>query len=44
MERTEGNVIAGGAVLECRNVGRSFDNYDGNGRNEVLRNMNFGSS
>ena len=41
MERAEGNVKTGAAVLECRNVGRSFESYDGSGRNEVLRGMNF---
>ena len=41
MERAEGNVKTGTAVLECRNVGRSFESYDGSGRNEVLRGMNF---
>lgn len=40
-ERAEGNVKTGAAVLECRNVGRSFESYDGSGRNEVLRGMNF---
>lgn len=27
MERAEGNVKTGAAVLECRNVGRSFESY-----------------
>ena len=41
MERAEGNVKSAPAVLECRNVGRSFDSYDGGGKNEVLRGMDF---
>lgn len=41
MERTEGNVKPGVPVLECRNVGRSFDSYDGGGKNEVLRGVDF---
>ena len=41
MERAEGNVKTKAAVLECRNVGRSFESYDGSGRNEVLRGMDF---
>lgn len=41
MERAEGNVKSGASVLECRNVGRSFDSYDGGAKNEVLRGMNF---
>ncbi len=41
MERSEGNVNKKAPVLECRNVGRSFDSYDGKGKNEVLRGMKF---
>lgn len=41
MERSEGNIKKKNPVLECRNVGRSFDSYDGKGKNEVLRGMNF---
>ena len=41
MERAKGNVGSQAAVLECRNVGRAFDSYDGEGKNEVLRGMDF---
>lgn len=41
MERAEGNVNSA-PVLECRNVGRSFDSYEKDGeKNEVLRDLNF---
>lgn len=41
MERAEGNVTSA-PVLECRDVGRSFDSYEKNGeKNEVLRGINF---
>lgn len=40
MESTKGNVSSS-AVLECRNVCRSFESYDGSGKNTVLQGMNF---
>lgn len=41
MERAKGNVNEL-AVLECRNVGRSFESYEKNGEmNEVLRGVDF---
>lgn len=44
MERAKGHVStdAQAPVLECRDVGRSFDSYEKEGeRNEVLRGVNF---
>ena len=40
MERAKGNVT-GAPVLECRNVGRTFEGRGGSGKNEVLRGVNF---
>ena len=43
MERAKGHVSTGAQapVLECRDVGRSFDSYEKEGeRNEVLRGVN----
>lgn len=41
MECAEGNLNTA-PVLECRNVGRSFDSYEKDGeQNEVLRDLNF---
>ena len=40
MERAKGNVT-GTPVLECRNVGRTFEGRGGSGKNEVLRGVNF---
>ncbi len=39
MERTSGIVDA--AVLECRNVSRTFDGYQGDEQNEVLKGIDF---
>ncbi len=40
MERAKGDVT-GAPVLECRGVGRSFEGYNGGGKNEVLRGVDF---
>lgn len=39
MERTTGSVNA--PVLECRNVGRTFEGYNGGEKNEVLKGIDF---
>ncbi|MEG0340047.1 MAG: ABC transporter ATP-binding protein [Oscillospiraceae bacterium] len=39
MERSRGNVES--AVLECRNVSRVFEGYNGEAENEVLKDVNF---
>ena len=40
MERAKGDV-SGAPVLECRGVGRSFESHNSQGKNEVLRGIDF---